>query len=313
MRILMCYNKTAFTPGRYLEDGLRQIGAPVDVYDTQVDFSQIDLEGYGAALFVDSPARVPTEIKGIDRVKIPKLLWIHHGANALTRNLELCEQVRPDLVLMAHSLELAPRFPAKVRFFPFGTASDIFNSTKPLDQRKWDIAFVGSTSQYTYERRRAVLRAIRDHFGGKAAISLNAKVYVDRLAALYSNAKIVINCAADHLRTLNMRLFEGMGCGALVLTDWVPYQEKLFKDGKHYVVYREIDDLLGKLEYFLEHLDEAQRIAGAGYRHVMARHTYAHRAGELLTIIRKLGRKKRRGAKRRGPSQRRAAGDVGGS
>src|SRR5690606_21606271 len=133
--------------------------------------------------------------------------------------------------------------------------------------------------------RRTVLKAIRTHFAGRAAITFNAKVYVDRLAALYADAKIVINCAADRLRTLNMRLFEAMGCGALILTDSVPYQDRLFQDGRHYVVYEDVDDLLGKLEFFLNHLDRAQEIAHTGYRHVMARHTYTHRARELLAII----------------------------
>lgn len=284
----MCYNKTAFTPGRYLEDALCRIGVEVDVYPTEIDFRAVDLDGYDALIFVESPPRAPVRIQGLDRIEeagIPKLLWVHHGANRLQQNLKMCDDIRPDLVLMAHSLELAPRFPAEVRFFPFAVADDIFNCQKPLDQRRWDIAFVGSTTAQVYEKRRAILRAIRAHFAGRAAVTLRAKVYVERLAALYADAKIVVNCAADFLRTINMRLFEGMGCGALVVTDWVPDQERLFEDGKHYVIYRDVDDLLAKLDYYLARLDLAQQIATAGYRHAMARHTYEHRARELLEII----------------------------
>lgn len=120
-------------------------------------------------------------------------------------------------------------------------------------------------------------------------MTLSAQVYVERLAALYADAKIVINCAADQLRTINMRLFEGMGCGALVVTDQVPGQERLFQDGEHCVVFEGVDDVLAKLEHCLAHLDQAQRIASAGYRHVMARHTYDHRARELLDVVRELG------------------------
>ena len=211
----------------------------------------------------------------------PSFFWVHHGSNRLAKNLEMCEQIRPDLVLMAHSLELADRFPAEVRFFPFAVASDIFNCSTPLDQRSWDIAFVGSTTEAIYNHRRAVLKAIRTHFSGRANISLYAKVYVDKLAALYGNAKIVVNCAADQLRTINMRLFEGMGCGALVVTDLVPDQERLFKDGEHCVVYHDTGDLLGKLSYFLDHLDRAQEIATQGVAthgppHVRASRPRAH-------------------------------------
>lgn len=288
MRVVMCYNKTAFTPGRFLEDGLKSVGCRVDVYRTDVDLSQIDLSDAIAAIFVDSPPLAPIRIQGADRLTIPKLLWVHHGANRLEKNLRMCRQVQPDLVLMAHSLQLADRFQRPVQFFPFGVASDIFNCSTPLEQRTWDIAFVGSASEKLYNQRRAILRAIRAHFSGRAKITLNAKVYLDKLAALYGNAKIVVNCAADELRTINMRLFEGMGCGALVVSDLVPHQDELFRDGKHYVVYQGVDDLLEKLEYYLAHLDRAQKIATRGHRYVLAHHTYAHRAKELLQIIAEL-------------------------
>src|SRR5690606_41847512 len=55
--------------------------------------------------------------------------------------------------------------------------------------------------------------------------------------------------------------------------------------GKHYVVYQGVDDLLEKLEYYLAHLDRAQKIATRGHRYVLAHHTYAHRAKVLLQII----------------------------
>lgn len=288
MRLLMCYNKTSFTPGRYLEDGLRNVGVEVDVRGTQIDFDTIEPFDYSAVLFVESPARAPVHVRGAARVPVPKIFWVHHGENRLVENVRLCEEYRPDLVLLAHSLHLAPHFPVEARFFPFAMAADIFNRARPLAERKWDIAFVGNTSEGVYNRRRAILKAVRKAFDGRADITLYAKVYVEKLAALYGNAKIVLNCAADHLRTLNMRLFEGMGCGALVLTDVVDGQEQLFEDGKHYVVYRDTEDLIAKLDYYLDHPQDAQRIAAEGRRHLLSRHTYEHRARELCAIIQNL-------------------------
>lgn len=57
-----------------------------------------------------------------------------------------------------------------------------------------------------------------------------------------------------------MRIFEGMGCGALVLTDNTPEQSELFENGVHYVLYDSQEDMLGKLWYYLvDHPDEAPR------------------------------------------------------
>src|SRR5690606_27298790 len=128
-----------------------------DVRGTQVDFGELRPFDYAAVLFVESPARAPVEVKGAGRVHVPKIFWVHHGSNRLMENLRLCEQYEPDLVLLAHSLELAPRFPVRARFFPFAMAADIFNCARPLSERKWDVAFVGSTSEGVYDRRRSIL------------------------------------------------------------------------------------------------------------------------------------------------------------
>src|SRR5690606_17178316 len=213
----MCYNKTPFTPGRFLEEGLAQAGAAVDRLSGVVDFARLERGRYQAVIFVESPSRPPVRVRNIDLAPRPVFFWVHHGANRFTENLELCRQYQPDRVLLAHSLHLASRFPAPVSFFPFGAASHIFRCSRPLRARPIDIAFAGSLSEGVYSRRRALLEAIRKAFRGRFRLALNGNLYLNDLAALYGRSKIVVNCTADRLRTINMRLFEGIGCGALVV------------------------------------------------------------------------------------------------
>ncbi|CAH8715357.1 glycosyltransferase [Paenibacillus thiaminolyticus] len=83
-----------------------------------------------------------------------------------------------------------------------------------------------------------------------------------------------------------MRIFEGMGCGALVLTDNTLEQSELFENGVHYVLYDSQEDMLEKLWYYLvDHPDEAAKIAAEGQRHVVRNHTYEHRARHVLDLI----------------------------
>lgn len=286
-RILLCYGKTPFTPGRFLEDALRRIGAPVDLGATEIDFGAIDLERYRAILFVESPSKKSIAVRNINRVKIPKLFWIHHGAHRWHNNLVLCKRYQPDLLLMAHSLYLAKksRLTLPVYFFPFAMDKKIFNSAKPLKQRAIDITFVGNKNGRLYQKRRKALRLIKDRFKRRYRLSLTAKKYLHQLAKRYSNSKIVFNISADGKEAINMRIFEGMGSGALVVTDLAPDQDRIFTDCKHYVVYKNFADLKKKLRYYLTHLDEAQKIATAGRRYLLSRHTYEHRAKQLLGII----------------------------
>ena len=289
-KILMCYGKTKFTPGRFLEDGFRGIGWHVDQVSDEIDFGRIDPAEYAAVLFVESPSKPNVRVNNIELVKIPKLFWVHHGETRLETNVALARKYRPDLVLMAHSLHLAGKFPAPVRFFPFGMAADIFNSSEPLKGRSVDISFIGNTSpEDLYKKRREALRALKEKFGASRRLDFRASVYLDSLAKAYRSAKIVINHSADYVKSLNMRIFEGMGCGALVITDFVPGMEMLFEDRKHLVLFHSQEELLERVDYYLNHPDEAQRIAAAGHRLLLGRHTYEHRAREIVELVRHHG------------------------
>lgn len=287
----MCYGKTSYTPGRYLEDGLKSIGLTVDLFQNEIDFNKIDLAEYLGVLFIESPSKPLVGVKNIELAKLPKLLWIHHGENRLQTNIQLAKKYKPDIILMAHSLHLANNFPNPVRFFPFAMAKSIFNCSTDLSKRKYDISFVGNNESGYYKKRRKTLKAIEKQFNNKYHLSFNSKVFLNELAEQYGQTKIVINHTADGIKSLNMRIFEGMACGALVITDHVPGQEKLFIDKEHYIIYKNQRELIKQIDYYLNHLDEAQKIATAGYQHLLARHTYSHRAYEILEIIKAVSRK----------------------
>ncbi|MFD1065862.1 glycosyltransferase family protein [Oceanobacillus locisalsi] len=281
-KLLMCYGKTSFTPGRYLEDAFRNIGVKVDVYTSFIDFSNIALDEYVAVLFVESPSVPAVSVKQIDRVNIPKFFWIHHGENRLNTNKSLVRRYQPDLILMAHSLHLANHFSVPVKFFPFAMATDIFNDVTPLQDRPMDITSVGTLDPVLYQKRIRAIKKIKERFHKTYRLSFHKRVFLHDLAKTYGQSKLVINHAADTIKSLNMRIFEGIGCGSLLLTDTVPKLDILLEDGKHLVLFDSHSDLLEKVDYYLTHVHEAQKIASSGYQHLLAYHTYEQRAQALL-------------------------------
>ena len=284
----MCYGKTNYTPGRYLEDGLRAIGVTVELYTKTIDFAKIDLSDCAAVLFVESPSRPAIKVQNIDMVNVPKLFWVHHGENRITTNMTLAKKYDVDIVLMAHSLHLSKKFAVPTRFFPFAMAKDIFNVTTELKNRNIDIAIVGSNDSRIYQNRSIATQKLKKVFGDSYNLSMNARVFLQQLAKKYGDSKLVFNHSANGIKSLNMRLFEGMGCGALVISDYVPPMEEIFIDQKHYICFNNHDELIDKVDYYLNHLEEAQEIATAGYEHLLKHHTYEHRAQELLSIIEEL-------------------------
>lgn len=123
---------------------------------------------------------------------------------------------------------------------------------------------------------------------GKRQVSFNKKVFLRDLSTLYGNSKIVFNHTADTIKAFNMRIFEGMGCGALVFTDYAPEQEMLFQDRTHFVLYQSRNDLMNKIDYFLNNPQQAQLIANTAQNYVRQFHTYEHRAAQIINWIKKL-------------------------
>lgn len=108
----------------------------------------------------------------------------------------------------------------------------------------------------------------------------------EEAARKFCKSKIVINIAMKE--DLNMRCFEAIGTGSFLLTDWVPHIDEVFEDGKHLVLYRSLDEAVDKAKYYLKHDSEREKIAQAGYEHVMAHHTIDHRANVMLERINSL-------------------------
>lgn len=78
------------------------------------------------------------------------------------------------------------------------------------------------------------------------------------------------------------RNFEVPGCGGFLLTERVPHLERYFKLDQEVAVFDGAEDLLGKVRSWLEHNEERQRVADAGYRRVISEHTYDHRFAAIF-------------------------------
>lgn len=99
----------------------------------------------------------------------------------------------------------------------------------------------------------------------------------------YSESKVVLNQSMR--RDLNMRVFEVMGSGNLLLTDRIPDIDRLFEDGKHLVLYDNPDQAVEKAKVYLNHKRERELIAGNGHKEAMSKHTISHRVNAILDKV----------------------------
>jgi SAM-dependent methyltransferase len=95
-----------------------------------------------------------------------------------------------------------------------------------------------------------------------------------------------------------MRVFEALACGSLLITNDLADngQSELFQSGVHLETYRDADEVIEKIRYYLTHEDTRERIAAAGRADVLATHTYRHRMETLLERVQGFSVPARRGS-----------------
>lgn len=139
--------------------------------------------------------------------------------------------------------------------------------------KKYDVCFVGHVSS---PNREAALDQLFANFPN----FYYGQQLFEQAARKYAESKIVFNIAMKN--DVNMRCFETLATGSFLLTDWVPSMDELFEDGKHLVLYRSMDECIDKAKYYLRHDEERERIAQAGYEHVIKNHTIQNRVNVIL-------------------------------
>lgn len=146
----------------------------------------------------------------------------------------------------------------------------------PLEKTR-GITFVGNVDHNP--RRATLLSSLSAQTG-----VFREQAYLDDMARLFSASRIVFNSAVSN--DLNMRVFEAMSTGSLLLTDRPREsgQETLFVDGDEYALYRNDEELVDVARFYLENDAIREQIAARGRQVVHNAHTYLHRVDELLAV-----------------------------
>ena len=84
---------------------------------------------------------------------------------------------------------------------------------------------------------------------------------------------------------LTRRIFEGMACGKMVITDRLPKEAKLnelFIEGEDIILYDNMFDCIEKINYYNEHTEERERIAYNGMQKVLNNNTQVQVVDKLI-------------------------------
>lgn len=146
-------------------------------------------------------------------------------------------------------------------------------------QRSLEVAFVGSEGG---DPRRFYLQLLRERYPD----SRIGPAPHDRMAEIYSRAKIGFSFPIRR-ECVTMRCFEIMAAGALLVMPELrddSIQRTGLAPGKHLVTFSRPEELFERIDHYLAHPEERERIARAGQELILSSHTYLNRVQQMLKV-----------------------------
>ncbi len=189
-----------------------------------------------------------------------------------------------------------------VEWLPLAFDSESFNS-RFKGRDSMPILFVGNNLGDRRIGFHDLIQPLMDRFGSNVHIfgrnwppgmgcSLHGELPRERLAGAYGSCDLALGLHRDAQRnvdcSLNLRVFEALGLGALLLSDDTEGIQRLFSPGRDLVVSADPAQTVDLAEYYLREKDERQKIAGRGKAKVLTEHTMRHRAQKILDVTKQL-------------------------
>ena len=105
------------------------------------------------------------------------------------------------------------------------------------------------------------------------------------MPVIFHESKINLNTTCKAIRTgLPQRIFDIMGSGGFVLSNYQSELPELFEVGSEVISYGSMDELIELVSYYLDHDKERQEIAHNGYERVAKEYNYTIRLAQLLEL-----------------------------
>lgn len=107
--------------------------------------------------------------------------------------------------------------------------------------------------------------------------------YYRQMPLVFSQSKINLNISLKTIQTgIPLRVLDIMGCGGFVLSNYQEEIAEYFVPDQECVLYESIEDMFMKTQYYLQHDEERERIAIAGYERVKRDFTFKERLKKIF-------------------------------
>lgn len=198
------------------------------------------------------------------------------------------------------------------RYLPIGVAEQIFCQNNSINEKKYDVSFVGNST----ENRLAVLDEVakyctannksmivyghywhnkhfwQEYFAKRSFARkhpdlvkyvTNSFLHDQEVAELYNTSRISLNIHIALHKGINSRTFDVLGNGNFELCDYREDAKEIgLIDGTNIVMYNNTEECVEKINYYLNNEEKRLKVAKAGKEFVMKNYTMKKLLADVL-------------------------------
>ncbi|MCI5873721.1 MAG: DUF3880 domain-containing protein [Clostridiales bacterium] len=110
--------------------------------------------------------------------------------------------------------------------------------------------------------------------------------YYKQMPEVFKSSKINLNISLKIIQSgIPLRVFDVLGCGGFLLTNFQAEMPECFSLGEDFVVYESIEDLYAKADFYLRNESERNRIAKHGLETVRKYYTFRQQMEKILREV----------------------------
>ncbi len=172
----------------------------------------------------------------------------------------------------------------KVSVLPHAVDAELFRESQCERDRPLELGWVGEFGYGHYARRRRIVEKLSTTFRMN---DFRKRYGKEETAGIYQLCNIVVNISReDFPQEANMRCYEGMAGGALLITG-IPTEltEWGFREGEHFIGWRDEEEISDLVDYYLRNQNKRCEIALAGQKLTLDNFTFQRCKEEITAVL----------------------------
>jgi spore maturation protein CgeB len=298
-------------------DGLRRTVARVIVGDPNHILPAAEAHQPDLVLVLNGmhnfPAHYPDDIDRLRLSGIKTAVWFADDPYYSDLSIELAPHYEyvftHELAALSYYQEAGA---SQVYYLPLAVHEGLFRPMPVSRQYMSDVCFIGTgfpnrialfnqLVPYLAHKKVVIVGALWHHLKQYRLLSnsiIKGWMPAEETAKYYNGASIVINCHRSPIDpvynrnsrempaySINPRTYEISACGTLQLTDIRQDLFSLYTPEEDLITYETADELIEKIENYLQDEEERRNIALQGLKRTMQEHTFATRIRRMMQII----------------------------